>query len=162
MCAWQCPKPRRGAGGAECMAPCATRSWLDGAFCVHTGYSTVARVHVHVKLPSRPGARVCPGSPRCLFTGTGAHMGTRITQTSFTTIQTHQHTRTSARRPNPRPTQQPQPRSRPLPAADSEEAAPCEPDPAASRPPVVLRYMYRTFLERTGGTDCLFRLSGYR
>jgi hypothetical protein len=42
-------------------------------------------------------------------------------------------TRTTARRPNPWPTQQPLPRSRPLPAADSEEAAPCKPDPAATR-----------------------------
>ena len=33
----------------------------------------------------------------------------------------------------PRPTQQPQARSRPLPAADSEEAAPSEPDPASTR-----------------------------
>ena len=31
----------------------------------------------------------------------------------------------------PRPTQQPQAWSRPLPAADSEEAAPSEPDPAS-------------------------------
>jgi len=41
--------------------------------------------------------------------------------------------RTSARRPKPWPTQQPQARSRPLPAADSEEAAPSEPDPASTR-----------------------------
>ena len=55
------------------------------------------------------------------------------TQKNLTTIQTHENTRTTARRPYPRPTQQPQPRSRMLPAADSEEAAPSEPDPAASR-----------------------------
>ena len=45
-------------------------------------------------------------------------------------------TRTTTRRPKPRPTQQPQEqqqaRSRPLPAADSEEAAPSEPDPAST------------------------------
>ena len=65
---------------------------------------------------------------------TQAHKGTRITPTNLTTIQTHQHTtRTSARRPKPRPTQQPQARSRPLPAVDSEEAAPSEPDPASTR-----------------------------
>ena len=63
-----------------------------------------------------------------------AHTSTRKTQTNLTTIQAHQHTRTTARRPIPRPAQQPQPRSRTLPAADSEEAAPpSEPDPAASR-----------------------------
>ena len=70
---------------------------------------------------------------------TRAHTGTRITQTNLTTIQTHQHTRTTSRRPNPRPArgpaQQPQPRCRTLPAADSEEAAPSEPDPAACPPP---------------------------
>jgi hypothetical protein len=45
--------------------------------------------------------------------------------------------RTTTRRPKLRPSQQPQERpqarSRPLPAVDSEEAAPNEPDPAASR-----------------------------
>jgi hypothetical protein len=54
-------------------------------------------------------------------------------QPTLTAIPTHQRTRATARRPNPRPTQRPQPRSRPLLAADSEEAAPCEPGPAASR-----------------------------
>ena len=64
---------------------------------------------------------------------TRAHTGTRITQTNLTSIQTQRHTRTTTRRPKPRPTQQPQARSRPLPAADSEEAAPSEPDPASTR-----------------------------
>jgi len=68
---------------------------------------------------------------------TRTHKGTQTTQTKLTTIETHQqHTpRTSARRPKPRPTQQPQARGRPLPAADSEEAAPSEPDPASTRCP---------------------------
>ena len=68
---------------------------------------------------------------------TSAHADTRITQTNLTTIQTQRHTRTTTRRPKPQPTQQPQEqphaRSRPLPAADSEEAAPSEPDPASTR-----------------------------
>ena len=59
---------------------------------------------------------------------TRAHKGTRITQTNLTTIQTQRHTRTTTR-----PAQHPQARSRPLPAADSEEAAPSEPDPAFTR-----------------------------
>jgi hypothetical protein len=66
---------------------------------------------------------------------TRTHKGTQTTQTNLTTIQTQfqQHTpSTSARRPKPRPTQHPQARSRPLPAADSEEAAPSEPDPAST------------------------------
>ena len=46
-------------------------------------------------------------------------------------------TRTTTRRPKPQPTQQPheqrQAQSRQLPAADSEEAAPSEPDPASTR-----------------------------
>ena len=46
---------------------------------------------------------------------TRAHTGTRIKQTNLTTIQTHQHIRTTARRPNPRPTQQPQPVAPPPP-----------------------------------------------
>ena len=71
---------------------------------------------------------------------TSAHADTRRTQTNLTSIQTQRHTRTTTRRsrnPKPRPTQQPQEqpqaRSRPLPAADSEEAAPSEPDPASTR-----------------------------
>ena len=58
-------------------------------------------------------------------------------RTSQPSTQTQRHTRTTTRRPKPRPTQQPQEqpqaRSRPLPAADSEEAAPSEPDPASTR-----------------------------
>ena len=58
-------------------------------------------------------------------------------QPNLTTIPTHQRTRATASRPNPRPTQRklngrrpaaPEPTA-PL-AADSEEAAPCEPSPA--------------------------------
>ena len=71
---------------------------------------------------------------------TRAHTGTWITQTNLTTIQTHQHTRTTRDdrirgRLNGRSAQPAAqvPRSRTLPAADSEEAAPSESDPAASR-----------------------------
>ena len=70
--------------------------------------------------------------------GAGTHKGhtghtdTRITQTNLTTIPTHKpRSRTrAAQRESPEP---PNPRSRPSPAADSEETAPGEPDPAASR-----------------------------
>ena len=89
---------------------------------------------------------------------TRAHAGTRITRTNLTTIHPNpsghkparkphgSHGRTSqpstqtqrhkpARKPRPtqQPQEQPQARSRPLPAADSEEAAPGEPDPASTR-----------------------------
>ena len=47
-----------------------------------------------------------PGHTRDTW-DTRAHTGTRITQTNLTSIQTHQHTRTTARRLSPRPTQQP-------------------------------------------------------
>ena len=105
---------------------------------------------------------VCSQEFNCTGTGTGkktpggagthtgrtqdtrAHKGTRVTPTNLTTIQPSKSTntqvpstRTSARRPTltsaRRPTQQPRSRSRPLPAVDSEETAPSEPDPAASR-----------------------------
>ena len=67
-----------------------------------------------------------------------AHKGTRITPTNLTTIQIHQHTqparqrdgRSNRGRLNSRRAQA---RSRPLPAVDSEEAAPSEPDPASTR-----------------------------
>ena len=71
--------------------------------------------------------------------GTRAHTGTRITQTNLTTKNHPNPPNTQpARQRDDRNrgrlnTQQPQPRSRPLPAADSEEAAPSEPDPAATR-----------------------------
>ena len=83
---------------------------------------------------------------------TRAQTSTGKTQANLTTIQTHQNTRTTARRPNPGPNPRPAhgstahvnsrimsripgaeraPRGRLL--ADSEEAALSEPDPAASR-----------------------------
>ena len=63
---------------------------------------------------------------------TRAHGSHRRTSQPSKFTNTHK-TRTSARRPKPRPTQQPQAQSRPLPAVDSEEAAPSEPDPASTR-----------------------------
>ena len=91
---------------------------------------------VHISTTPRKKTPGEPGHTR----DTRGHTGTRIAQTNLTTKPTHTNApanwhphRTTARRPDPRPTQQPQPRSRPLPAVDSEEAAPCEPDPAASR-----------------------------
>ena len=81
---------------------------------------------------------------------TRAHTGTRITQTDLTAIQTQRHPRTTTRRPKPRPAQHPQARSRPLPAADSEEAAPSEPErtrpclhPPAPRAPLASRPVRR-------------------
>ena len=71
-------------------------------------------------------------------TGHTAHAGKRITRTNLTTIHPNPKKDTNPAHENrdrlkPRPTQQPQEqpqaRSRPLPAADSEEAAPGEPDP---------------------------------
>ena len=92
----------------------------------------------------------------CLFTGkktpgepghTGAQGHTDHTDEphNHPTIQKHQHTTLN---PQARPTQQPRFRGRPLPAVDSEEAAPGEPDPAASRSqstsPCLLVYRYST------------------
>ena len=74
---------------------------------------------------------------------TSAHADIRRTQTNLLTSQASKPNDTPARprdsrNPKPRPTQQqpeqPQARSRPLPTADSEEAAPSEPDPASTRP----------------------------
>ena len=68
---------------------------------------------------------------------TSAHADTQITETNKqpNPATTHPHDQTRQPKPEtgkPRPTQQqqeqPQARSRPLPAADSEEAAPSEPD----------------------------------
>ena len=58
-----------------------------------------------------------------------------ITATNLPTIQTHQHAPARPRdnRIRGRLNSRSQPRSRTIPAADSEEAAPSEPDPAASR-----------------------------
>ena len=84
------------------------------------------------------GAGTHTGHSRDTHGTHGTHGRTRAHgshgRTSQPSIQTQRHTRTTTRRPKPRPTQQPQEqpqaRSRPLPAADSEEAAPSEPDPA--------------------------------
>ena len=68
---------------------------------------------------------------------TRAHGSHGRTSQPPTQTQRHSPARTTTRRPKPRPTQQPQEqpqgRSRPLPVADSEEAAPSEPDPASTR-----------------------------
>ena len=88
-----------------------------------------------------PSGKKTPGGAGTHTGHTSAHADTRRTQTNITTIQTQRHTRTTTRHsrryPKPRPTQQqqeqPQARSRPLPAADSEEAAPSEPNPASTR-----------------------------
>ena len=75
------------------------------------------------------------GTPR----DTRAHAGTRITRTNLTTKHpnptTHPHDRATAETAtdSQQSQEQPQARSRPLPAADSEEAAPSEPDPASTR-----------------------------
>ena len=76
----------------------------------------------HPSTGSRVCPCVCPGSPRCLFTTHGTRGRTRAHGS---------HARDGRNRMIPRPTQQPQAWSRPLPAADSEEAAPSEPDPAS-------------------------------
>ena len=70
---------------------------------------------------------------------------TRITQTSLTTIQAHQHTRTTSRRSNPRPAQQPhlpQHRSRTL-LERSPRLTQKRPPPAnPTRPPPAPRVTY--------------------
>ena len=92
--------------------------------------------------PSRywPTVAVEPGHTRDTHTGRAGAQG----HTDHTD-EPHNHPNTSntqpacqhePRRPKPQPrqpTQQPQARSRPLPAAESEEAAPSEPDPASTR-----------------------------
>ena len=95
------------------------------SFSLHSPY------HVPVK-PVTPGE---PGHTRDTHGTRGrtkAHGPRRRTsQPSKPTNNTH-----PARQRDDRsrgPTQQPQARSRPLPAADSEEATPSEPDPASTR-----------------------------
>ena len=79
------------------------------------------------------------------------------------TDEPHNHPNTSntqpacqhePRRPKPQPrqpTQQPQARSRPLPAAESEEAAPSEPDPASTRSQSASELYCTVLTPATGG-----------
>ena len=111
--------------------------------CGNPGHSEVPS---QVKSSQVAGNTTVPGTGKKTPGGAGTHTGhtghTGARGHTGHTDEPHNHppktNDTPARKP--RPTQQPgqpqeqlQARSRPLPAADSEEAAPSEPDPASTR-----------------------------
>jgi hypothetical protein len=110
------------------------RSWI--------GHNSHSSTGTGKKTPGEPGHTRDTHGTRERTRALGPHR-----RTSQPSIQNHQQrtTRTSARQRDPYATRddrnrgrlslsrQPQVRSRPLPAADSEEAAPSEPNPASTR-----------------------------
>ena len=130
---------------------------------------------VSLRFPTPP----CVGeTARLHFTGkkTPGGAGTHTGHTGHTgarghtdhTDEPHNHplksNDTPARKPRPtqQPQEQPQARSRPLPAADSEEAAPGEPDPASCLHPLTLygigvgspKFCIHNVNEKRGAADC--------
>ena len=93
-------------------------------------YICIYRVATHATVPVKRH-RGEPGHTR----DTRAQTSTRKTQTNLTTIQTHQNTRTTARRPNPGPN--PRPAQQPMSTAASPDARSRtrSPRPTQKRPP---------------------------
>ena len=117
------------------MSQVCRRIVIVGAFSrsPHTGIAVPGTVPVYGSKTPVKRHRGEPGHTRDTR-DTRAHAGIRITRTNLTTIHPNPktQTRTKTATDSTEPQEQPQARSRPLPAADSEEAAPGEPDPAST------------------------------
>ena len=133
--------------------------------CGEPGHTRGTRAHTGIPVKRHRGE---PGHTCTGHTGprdTRAHAGKRITRTNLTTIHPNPttQTRTKTATDSTAPAQeQPQARSRPLPAADSEEAAPGEPDPASCLHPLTLygigvgspKFCIHNVNEKRGAADC--------